>query len=149
MIAYLSFVSSLYSLVVFFNFFPSSPPSLLFLNRNLSGIATCGFFSRDCLYSFLSLPDTGKIDYGDLTFPRNRSFVFLGANQVRLQKVTYSNLFMTSILEAQKPGRTVNYSAEALGKFGSEERRPFVWDFAYSFCLPLLFQTSLSLRPSQ
>jgi hypothetical protein len=84
-------------------------------HRNLSGIATCGFFSRDCLYSFLALPDTGKIDYADLTFPRNRSFVFLGANQVRLQKVTYSNIFMTSILEPQKPGRTVNYSADALG----------------------------------
>lgn len=81
---------------------------------NLSGIATCGFFSRDCLYSFLALPDTGKIDYADITFPRNRSFVFVGANQVRLQKVTYSNIFMTSILEPQKPGRTVNYSADAL-----------------------------------
>ncbi|TFJ80156.1 hypothetical protein NSK_008713 [Nannochloropsis salina CCMP1776] len=81
---------------------------------NLTGFATCGFFSRDCLYTFLSLPTTGKVDYGDLTFPRNRSFVFLGANQVGLEKVTYSNIFMTATAEPQKQGRTVNFSAQAL-----------------------------------
>lgn len=85
--------------------------------RNLTGFATCGFFSRDCLYTFLSPPTTGKVDYGDLTFPRNRSFVFLGANQVGLEKVTYSNIFMTATAEPQKQGRTVNFSAQALGKF--------------------------------
>ena len=157
---------------------PTHPPTYTAENIpawNQSGIATCGFFSRDCLYTFLSLPDKGKIDYADLRFPKNRSFVMLGGNQggwvggwvggwmclslpgllvyegsfkppslplstypthpptsssplthplthpptsspVLLNKVVYSNIFMTSVAEPQQVGRTVNYSSEALGR---------------------------------
>jgi hypothetical protein len=83
------------------------PPDDKFLDAwNMSGFATCGFFTRDALYTFISdvgmhtlptpSPVTVKlsmlthadpltqegVDYRDLYFPKNRSYVLLGVNQV-------------------------------------------------------------------
>lgn len=64
--------------------------------------ATCGFFTRDAIYTFFAGPD--QIDYTDLIFPRNRSFVLLGVNQVKQQKAVYSNIFLTAVAAPQQVG---------------------------------------------
>lgn len=71
-----------------------SPPS------NIHFCRTCGFFTRDAIYSFFARPD--KLDYNDLTFPANRSYVLLGVNQVLRKKAVYSNIFMTAVAAAQQ-----------------------------------------------
>lgn len=68
----------------------------------LQGYATCGFFTRDAVYTFFQSPDKNTIDYHDLIFPRNRSYVLLGVNQVLRHKASYSNIFMTAVAAPQQ-----------------------------------------------
>jgi hypothetical protein len=101
---------------------------------NFTGLSGfCDFFVRDSLYSMYPNVNSTSEILKDLKFYKNRTFIAVGINQVKMRQCVYSNLLISTLSHPEDPLHTSNLTALELNDSTNQYGKNFDEFYTYKW----------------